>query len=213
LRGTNAQTVPPDTNNGERRVRIRIDPSDLALEIISIVVAILLALAGNALVGQLQTNWQVERARASITQELGDNAQSIARVHPRHVAKCQVLQRLAQRGADRRISYTDYQNALGRVLPLVVPPLESTAWTIAVTSNVSSNFDYGTRADLTRLYNSQQRFLDLSNDLQSDFRPLVFTRDLDFFLVARNAALDCSYVVAGESRLSTAYGQEAMRLK
>ena len=52
------------------RVRIKIDPSDLVLEVISIVVAILLALSVNFLAGQVKTHNDVQGALNAISAEM-----------------------------------------------------------------------------------------------------------------------------------------------
>jgi hypothetical protein len=134
-------------------------------------------------------------------------------MHPRHLAKCAVLQNLARRGRGHKISYTVYQNALDVVLPFVTPPVEATAWNLANASGVSANFDYATRADIARVYAQQESFERLTSELAVDFRPLIFTRDADFFLVARNAALDCTYVTIGEDRLGATYHDEIRKMR
>ena len=139
------------------------------------------------------------------------NESSIDHVDTRHLAKCDVLQALARRGRGHKISYTAYENALDVVLPFAPVPLQSTAWTLAE-SGVSANFSYATRADIARVYAQQEAFARLANELAVDFRPLVFARDVDFFLVARNAALDCTYVTAGEDRLRSALQSEIPKL-
>ena len=195
------------------RVRITIDPSDLVLEIISIVVAILCALAVNFLAGQIKTHNDVNGALAAIASEMTSNEAAIDRVHARHLTKCGVLQSLARRGRGHKISYTAYQNALDVVLPFGPTPVEATAWNLAETSGISANFEYATRANIARAYAQQEAFARLANELAVDFRPLVFTRDVDFFLVARNAALDCTYVTAGEDRLDATYRNEIAKLR
>jgi hypothetical protein len=196
-----------------KSVRITIDPSDLALEIISIVVAILLALSVNYLGGQVKTYLDVRNALAAISAEMAGNQATIGRMHPHHLTKCAVLQTLARRGRGHKITYTAYQNTLDQVLPFTPPPLESTAWNLAETSNVSANFNYATRADIARVYVQQEAFNRLADELAVDFRPLVFTRDADFFLVARNASLDCTYVTSGEDRLVAVYTKEIANLR
>ena len=194
------------------RVRIKIDPSDLVLEIISIVVAILLALTVNFLAGQYKTASDVRNALAAISAEMSGNEAAIERVHARHTQKCAALQALARRGRGHKISYTDYQNTLDVVMPFAPPAVQSTAWNLAKTSGVSANFNYAMRADIARVYSQQDLFGRLANELATDFRPLVFARDVDFFLVARNAALDCSTVTAGETRLQATYRAEIAKL-
>jgi hypothetical protein len=176
------------------RVRISIDPSDLVLEIISIVVAILLALTVNFLAGQVKTHNDVQSALAAIATEMSSNQAAIEHIHARHLAKCGLLQRVGRRGRGHKISYTVYQNALDAVMPFAPPAVQSTAWNLADSSGVSANFAYAERADIARVYAQQESLGRLGGELAVDFRPLVFTRGADFFLVARNAALDCTYI-------------------
>jgi hypothetical protein len=190
-----------------------IDPSDLFLEIISIVVAILLALSVNFLAGQVKTHYDVQSAVAAIRSEMTFNDTLIRRAHPRHLSKCGILQTLARRGRGHKISYTEYQNALDAVLPFVPPAIDATAWNLANAGGVSANFNYATRADLAHVYAQQESFGRLASELAVDFRPLVFTRDADFFFIARNAALDCTYVTMGEDRLEATYRNEIEKLR
>ena len=74
-------------------------------------------------------------------------------------------------------------------------------------------FNYATRADIARVYVQQEAFNRLADELAVDFRPLVFARDADFFLVARNASLDCTYVTSGEDRLVAVYTKEIANLR
>jgi hypothetical protein len=205
--------VPDPERLEVNRPRITIDPSDLVLEIISIVVAILLALAVNYLGSQVKTHEDVANALAAIGAELAANEALVVRVHPHHLAKCSALQALARRGRGRRITYTAYQNTLDAVLPFTTPGVQSTAWELAQSSGISANFDYATRSDIAHVYAQQQSFVQIGRDLALDFRPLVFERDGDFFLAARNAAFDCTAVTSGEDRLSATYRTEIAKLR
>ena len=189
-----------------------INPSDFVLEIISIVVAILLALSVNFLASQVKAHYDVESALTAISSEMASNKVLIGQMHARHLTKCGVLQTLARRSRSHKVSFTDYQNALEAILPFVTPPMEATAWSLANASSESANFDYATRVDLSRIYSQQQGFSRFGDDLAVDFRPLVFTRDADFFLVARNAARDCTYVTMFEDRLEATYRNEIEKL-
>lgn len=176
-------------------------------------VAILLALTVNFLAGQVKTHYDVLSAVADIRSEMTSNDALVRRLHPHHLAKCGVLQNLARRGREHKISYTSYQNAIDTVLPFVPPAVDATAWNLANASGVSANFDYATRADIARVYAQQESFERLTSELAVDFRPLIFTRDADFFLVARNAALDCTYVTIGEDRLGATYHDEIRKMR
>jgi hypothetical protein len=154
----------------------------------------------------------VRVAMTAISSELSSNEALVTRLHSRHLTKCSALQTLARRGREHKISYTEFQNTLDTVLPFVMPSVQSTAWGLANASGESANFDYATRADLARVYAQQQAFSRFGDDLSADFRPVEFTRDADFFLVARNAARDCSIDTMFEDRLGATYQNEIKRL-
>jgi hypothetical protein len=189
-----------------------IDPPDLVLEIISIVVAILLAFGLNFLAGQIKTRYDERVALTAISTEIASNEALVAHLHARHLTKCSTLQTLARRGRAHKISYTEFQNTLDAVLPFVMPPVQATAWSLANASGESANFDYAARADLARVYSQQQAFSRFGDDLSADFRPVDFTRDADFFLVARNAARDCTNDTMFEDRLEATYLNEIKKL-
>lgn len=183
------------------------------LEIISIVVAILLAFGLNFLAGRLKTHYDERVALTAISSEVASNEALVAHLHARHLTKCSALQTLARRGREHKISYSEFQNTLDTILPFVMPPVQATAWSLANASGRSANFDYASRADLARVYSQQQAFSRIGDDLANDFRPMDFTRDADFFLVARNAARDCTIDTMFEDRLEAAYRNEIVKLQ
>jgi hypothetical protein len=68
-----------------------IEPSDLVLEIISIVVAILLALSVNFLVAQLKAHYEGRIALTTISSEMASNDALLGRLHAGHLTKCRTL--------------------------------------------------------------------------------------------------------------------------
>jgi hypothetical protein len=144
---------------------------------------------------------------------MASNEALVDQMHAGHLAKCSVLQTVARRGRAHKISYSEYQNALDAVLPFVTPPVEATAWSLANESGESANFNYATRAGIARVYSQQEAFGRFGANLAVDFRPLIFTRDADFFLVARNAARDCTNVTMFEDRIGATYRSESANLR
>jgi len=138
--------------------RLHINISDLLVEIISIVVAILLALAVN--------NWQehqrqkalLQQSLRNITQEVEANAAALQRELPHHLAAADGFARLvALHSGDERIDYRQVRTEFIRTSPngFHSTHASSIAWQIAQASRALDQMPYDERARLTRLYQLQ----------------------------------------------------------
>ncbi|MDP9018399.1 MAG: hypothetical protein M3N19_08775 [Candidatus Eremiobacteraeota bacterium] len=147
---------------------IHIDVSDLVLEIISIVVAILLALAVNNWVENRKHHELLVDSLQSIRAEVATNLRHLELAHPHHVRVLAAFFHLvdANRGSER-VSFSAGWEAFRQAGPggfnLIVP--EETAWTVATSSAATQYMDSRTRTELTKTYIGQHYL----NDTQHEF--------------------------------------------
>ncbi len=86
---------PDHESRRARRIRLRINPSDLLLEIISIVIAIVLATAVGQLVDRVRTQRQTHEALVQLRREIATDEVVLKRRAPMPAS----LARVPQRGA------------------------------------------------------------------------------------------------------------------
>ena len=143
-------------------MKIRIDPGDVIVEMLSIVVAILLALAVN--------NWQqnVKQQRdlrvnvTNIVNELAFNQRQLAGVLPRHEREAAAIRKelAADLGTHEQLSLDGFYYLFKRVAPrgIGVAHLQQAAWQIAQTDPSFAIMPPDERLLLARLY-TEQTFL------------------------------------------------------
>ncbi len=136
-------------------MRIRLPVEQLLVETFSVVLGILVALAVN--------DWREAREHAQLAaqvvarfeREIADNDSALALRAPYHRAMADSLGALVQRSAGRAPAggLHAIRNWAGTRPTL----LRSAAWESALATQALSYLDYGTVADLSRLYEQQRR--------------------------------------------------------
>jgi hypothetical protein len=199
-----SEEVPPP----KRRLGLRIDPSDLLLEIVSVVVAILLALAVNEWRDGLQRQQRAHAALPAIRSEMTNNRAQLLAVMPHHLAVQRAFDGLANGAASRQtMDFGQFVRAFGKADPNGYIPFsgESTAWELARTSSVLTDVDYATRVTLERAY-GEQAFLAQAGDHVIDhvrFGPVP--ERANFYPDTVSFAADATDVVYAERRLLQRY--------
>ncbi|HEV3153704.1 MAG TPA: hypothetical protein VGZ02_07880 [Candidatus Baltobacteraceae bacterium] len=192
----------------ERERGLRINPSDLLLEIISIVIAILLALAVNSWQDHLKQERLLHQSLVEIRQELAANDRNLSALYPHHLEVFHAFSALDNAGPATRVPCAQIRDTFRRVDPRGFGPdiPASTAWEISQNSQAASEMSFDMRYRITRVYDAQR----LTVDAQRSFIALIISPQT-------YAASDCAYaayaiantlgdVVAGEQELSSAYG-------
>jgi hypothetical protein len=190
-----------------KRRGIRIDPSDLALEIVSIVIAILLALAVNRWQEDLTHQRTLRESLVSIRQEIVDNRISLTQKMALHGRVAGAFMRFAmahQRKAD--VTFPDVYRLFRSAAPRGFQPMhgDDIAWQVAQSSQALAYMPYATRISLTRVYDEQTsvymaelRFLDAA------FSPAAPSKD--YYAQAFAAALWLADVTNAEQELLRRY--------
>ena len=138
--------------------RLRIDASDLLVEIISIVLAILLALAVNNWVEARKHQELVRQSLSEIRAEVQLNLSQLDEAAPFHQRILRGFNALlSKNSAAESLRYGDIGRAFQTSSPsgfhLMVP--EDTAWTVAASSGAVQYMDHRLRTELTKTYASQ----------------------------------------------------------
>jgi hypothetical protein len=141
-----------------RRRGIRIDPSDLLLEIVSIVVAILLALAVNHWQEEVAHQRTLHESLVNIRHEIADNRAQLLNRMPLHARVTSAYLSFASKHQhDASVTFPQAYAMFVAAAPRGFNPFhgDSIAWQIAGTSQALSYMPYATRAALTKVYETQ----------------------------------------------------------
>lgn len=189
------------------RRRLKIDPSDLALEMVSIVVAILLALAVNGWHDAWARHAQEQTALRAIRDELrlnrGDLLEQVA-LHARVEAAYRALVDDAPKNV---LGSEAFYAAFSRTAPHGYNPVdgESTAWDVARTSDVLTDVPLATRITIEEAYAEQQALRDLNVRVIDDLHFKPEGVNPNFFYAAGAMQIDTNDVTYSERRLRAKY--------
>jgi hypothetical protein len=202
-----------DSSAPPRRKRWHIDPSDLLLEVVSIVMAILLALGVNEWRDGLQRDARARAALAAIRSEVAGNRAQLVAVMPHHRSVEHAFRSLADAvDSHGPMTFRQFIHDFSSANPHGYMPFsgESTAWDLARTSTVLSDVDYRTRAALERAYAEQTFLGQIGNRVVEHVRVGPVPPGADFYPVAVSFALDANDVTYSEGRLLGRY-DDALR--
>ncbi len=192
----------------ETRFRIRIDPSDLAVEILSILIALVLATALNEWREHAQERHTASDALVQIRAEIAANRAELARKYPLHVRIARAFGPFAD-ARDEQLTFAAFRRAFGAAAPHGISPFrgEETAWAVARSSGAVSHVDYATRVALEQAY-QQQAFADEQSRRSVEiFRFGPVSGATNFYYVAFSFALDMNDLVYAERDLDAAYAK------
>ncbi len=194
---------------------LRIDLGDVIIEIVSIVLAILLAFVISNWHDRTTRGAALHSALVNIREEMLRNQQDLHAVMPIHERYLEVFTKVAtETGKSERAGFDQVQGAVERASSsgFHYAPLQAIAWEITQKSTAVSDMPYEQRAGLTAIYQAQdfveqrqQKFID---DLFAPNGPF----DGNYFYSVVLAQGNLGDVVAGEKDLSGAYAAELRRL-
>jgi len=188
--------------------RLRINFSDLLLEIISIVIAILLALAVN--------NWQENRKHQellhaslhNIRQELSDNAHRVDAELQHHARVQKAFAALVQARANgESLRFNEIAKTFHQTSPsgLHFLGLQNTAWKIAENDGALAYMDYHTRHLLTEVYDIQDSVTPAEREFIHTLTGTAPVQGNNFFYSASSAVDQMGEVTAAEAQLHQVY--------
>ena len=97
-----------------RRFWLRIDPSELALEIISIVIAIVLATAVGQIIANYQADARTREALSQIRQEVAHDDVTLRGVQPLHQRVLSAFMQTIRRTDGEQLDFDGFSRAFGR---------------------------------------------------------------------------------------------------
>ena len=189
--------------------RLRIELSDLLLEIISIVIAIVLATAVGQVVAQHREGVQTAEALRQIRSEIQTNRAALERVRPLHVRIAAAYEALVGRAHHDQIGFAEFRATFARAAPHGINPFrgEDTAWQLARTSSTISNAPYSVRAAVQRAYFEQETLDEIDRTLFQTFLTPPTTSRPNFYFIGLSLSLEFNDAVGSERRLDARYGE------
>ncbi len=186
--------------------RIRIELGDVIVEMLSIVVAILLALAVNNWQARLREEHSLRANVANIVREMQANRSVLARVARQHEREAAAIDREVTllRAHGERMSFDRFTTFFGTIAPhgLGALNLEDVAWTVAESDRSLAVMPSGERIALASVYEEQR-------DLRTYYDRLITTIETDTdanrFPLLADEAYQFGDVVAAEDELLHAY--------
>lgn len=186
---------------------MKIDPSDLALEMLSIVVAILLALAVNGWHDAWVRHGQEFTALGAIRDELRLNRSDLIEHMPLHARVEAAYHALVQNSTRRVLGVEAFYAAFTRTAPHGYNPVdgESTAWDLARTTDVLNDVPLATRITIERAYAEQQALRILNAHVIDDLHFKPEGENPNFFYAAVAMQIDTNDAEFSERRLRADY--------
>jgi hypothetical protein len=187
----------------ERPARVRIDPSDLALEIISIVVAIVLATGVGQLVDHFRAEARTHQALVELRREIATDDAALRRVTALHRRVWLGFQHVVTTAHDRQMAFDTFAQTFDTTASHGYQPFwgTTTAWDLTRNSTVLDDVPYELRvrlqtryAELAGLRSIEERVASGIEFTPSEARP-------NFYFAAAALVLNLADVVYSEQRL------------
>jgi hypothetical protein len=138
------------SGEGSHRSRLRIGPSDPALEILSIVIAIVLATAVGGVVECNRAAARTHEALSQACQEIAHDGARLAAVHPLHERVRDAFVRAVATARGERLDYDRFTRTFETAAPRGFQPFTgtATAWELARSSDALADVPYALHASL-----------------------------------------------------------------
>ncbi len=188
---------------GPSRARLRIDPSDLVLEILSIVIAIVLATAVGGLVDRNRAGARTHEALAQVCQEISHDDVRLVAVHPLHVRVGTAYERTLEGTRGEELDYDRFAQTFHNAAQHGFQPFfgTTTAWELARSSDALAGVPYALRATLVRRYLQLSVLKDENSQVLASLLSAPTERHPNFFFVASALAETLNDVTYAETQL------------
>jgi len=188
-----------------RRRGLHIDPSDLLLEIISIVIAVLLALAAGQAVDAFRAAQRTHEALGQIRQEIANDDTVLRAVHPLHVRLGLAFERTVEHARNRRLDFITMYRTFGDAAPHGFNPFggTTTAWELARGTDVLAGVPYSVRSALQTRYAEVQNLDALNAAMLGRLEVATTDQDPNFYFTAFALQLMFKDIEFSERRLAS----------
>ncbi len=187
-----------------RRPSLRIDPSDLALEVVSIVIAIVLATAVGQIVANYQAGGRTREALAQIRQEVAHDHQRLQEGRPLHRQVRAAFDATIRKTHLEQLDFDEFVRTFHDAAPTGYQPFggTTTAWDLARSSNALSDLPYALRATLQTRYAELAQLRELNTALYARLTTTPAEGRPNFYFTAVALASTLADLVASEERLA-----------
>ncbi len=189
---------------GPKRTRLRIDPSDLVLEILSIVIAIVLATAVGGLVERNRADARTREALSQVCQEIAHDDVRLLAVRPLHVRVGAAFKQTLEAARGEQLEFDRFDQTFHDAAPRGFQPFfgTTTAWELARSSDALAGVPYALRATLVNRY-GQLTVLKGENDaVLASLLSAPTERHPNFFFVAASLEDTLNDVKYAEGQLA-----------
>jgi hypothetical protein len=190
----------------------RIDPADVLIEVFSIVLAILLALAANGWQERMRTDREVEILLANVRDEISRNRVLLVTEKGHHRAVYNAFKALSAR--EHVVTLDEFFNTFSKANPTGFHPFqgESFAWDVMRSSPSVNAVPYDTRILLERTYAEQDLLIDQNAQILKALEVNDAARDPDYYAAALAMNLDLGDIVYSQEKLEQLYDTALQRL-
>ncbi len=194
---------PDHESRRARRIRLRINPSDLLLEIISIVIAIVLATAVGQLVDRVRTQRQTHEALVQLRREIATDDAVLRRRAPTHRRVWLAFRTVVQSARTPRMGFDTFTRTFASAAPSGFQPFEgtTTAWELARDAKVIDDVPYDLRATLQARYAEIAQLRNINIEVLHSFETAPTEDHPNFYFVAYAVALNAADIAFSEQRL------------
>jgi hypothetical protein len=174
------------------------------LEIISIVIAVLLALAAGQAVESARAAQRTHEALVQIRQEIANDDAVLHTVHPLHARLGVAFERTVAHAHNQHLDFTTMYRTFGDAAPNGFMPFEgtTTAWDIARGSAVLADVPYSLRAALQNRYAEVQNLDALNASMLGRLEVATTDHDPNFYFTAFVLQLMFKDIEFSENRLA-----------
>jgi hypothetical protein len=191
----------------------RIDPADVIVEVFSIVLAILLALAVNGWQERMRTDNEVKTLLANVRDEILQNRALLVSETEHHLAMYRAYRALSAH--EHAVTLHEFFKTFGDANPTGFHPFqgESFAWDVMRSSPAVNAVPYDIRILLERIYAQQAVLVDENAQVLSTLEVKDTARDPDYYAASQSMFLDLGDIVSSETRLESLYDTALRKLQ
>ena len=190
----------------------RIDPADVAIEVFSIVLAILLALAANSWQERVRTDREVKTLLANVRDEISQNRTLLVSETEHHRAVYRAF--VALSAHEHVVTFDEFVKTFGDANPTGFHPFqgESFAWDVLRSSPAVNAVPYDTRILLERTY-AEQALLNSENaQVLSTLEVNDTSRDPDYYAASYSMYFDLGDIIYSQAKLEKLYDTALRKL-
>jgi hypothetical protein len=183
----------------------RIDPADVLIEVFSIVLAILLALAVNSWQERIRTDNEVKTLLANVRDEIARNRALLVTEKNHHLAVYHAFEALSAH--EHVVTLDEFFKTFGKANPTGFHPFEgeSFAWDVMRSSPSVNAVPYDTRILLERTYAEQALFINQNAQVLTALDVNDTARDPDYYAASLTMTLDLGDIVYSQDKLEGLY--------